>query len=60
MFLLVNSPLIGREFFNHWFLKNPWVDKERAVDQVVMRGRWPVVEEGFKQQPRIEDAFDAG
>ena len=59
VFLLINSPLVGREVFNYWLLKNPWVEKERAVEQVVMHDWWPVVEAGFKQQPRIEEAFDA-
>ena len=43
VFLLIKSPLVGREVFNHWFLKNPWVEKERAVEQVVVSGRWLVV-----------------
>ena len=59
VFLLVNSPFVCREVFNHWFPENPWVEKERTVEQVVVRVWWPVVETGYKQQPRIGEAFYA-
>ena len=35
--LIISSPLLFREVFNHWFPKNPWVEKARAVEQVIMR-----------------------
>ena len=60
MFLLINSQLVSREVFNHWFPENPWVEKERAVEQAVVRDWWPVMEAGLKQQPRIEIDIDIG
>ena len=36
--------------------QNPWVVKDWAVEQIVMRGWWFLMKTGFEQSPRTEEA----
>ena len=52
-------PLVGEEVSNLWLPKNPWVEKERTVEQIVMRGWKFLMETCFEKYPRIKEAVDA-
>ena len=47
--VLVNFPLVCEKVCNFWFPKNPWVEKERTMEQVVMWGWRFLVETCFEQ-----------
>ena len=49
-------PLVSEEICNLGSSQNPWVVKDRAVEQIVMRERWFLMKTGFEQSPRTEEA----
>ena len=59
MAFLVNFTLVCEKVRNLWFPENPWVEEERAVEQIVMRGWRFLVKTCFEKKPRIEEAMNA-
>ena len=49
-------PLVSEEICNLGSSQIPWVVKDRAVEQIVMRERWFLMKTGFEQSPRTEEA----
>ena len=49
-------PLVSEGVCNLWSSQNPWVVKDWAVEQIVMRGWWFLMKTGFEQFPRTEEA----
>ena len=48
--------LVGEEVCNLRSPENPLVVKDRAVEQIIMRGWWFLMKTGFEQSPRTEEA----
>ena len=50
---------IFSKIFNGWIYQNPWVEENGAVEEVVVRFRWPEMEACFEIKPCFKEAFDA-
>ena len=46
---LVSFPLVCEIVCNLWFPKNPWVEKERTMEQIIMCGWRFLVKTCFKK-----------
>ena len=49
-------PFVSEVVCNLGSSQNPWVVKDRAVEQIIMRERWFLMKTGFEQSPRTEEA----
>ena len=48
--------LVGEGICNLRSSQNPWVVKDGAVEQIIVRGWWFLMKTGFEQSPRTEEA----
>ena len=50
-------PFVSEVVCNLRSSHDPWVVKDRTVEQIIMRERWFLMKTGFEQSPRTEEAM---